>query len=241
MSKLKDFSTEREILTAYNPLLVQRLHDLHARLTGNTPALPWSVTPVHSPDQTVQSNASTVPQLPPHDVRQDVCRILSTLISSIYTKLLTPMQTSPVRGASPGPNTVAQTEAHISRLVCPNCKKRYCTVGAWRRHFLANLPHYIRCPYSGCYWTGDRFHSLEVHTENHPPKELVLEEYQIYDPEELLEWMADGTLTFVSAVDNAWSKVEERLTQQDMVGIEAEMRRSVWNGNRRKFCIAGWS
>ena len=196
---------------------------------------------MHSLDQIVQSNAS-IPQPPFHDVRQDVCRILSTLISLIYTKLLTPTQTSPVRDASPDPNPVAQTEAHISRVVCPNCKKRYSTVGARRRHFLANLPHHIRCPYSGCYWTGDRLHGLEVHIKNnHPHKELVWEEYQIYDPEEVLRWMADGTLTFVSAVDNAWLKVEERLTQEDMVGIEADMWKSVWDISRRKFCVAGSS
>lgn len=67
------------------------------------------------------------------------------------------------------------------------------------------------------------------------------EEYQIYDPEEVLRWMADGTLTFVSAVDNAWLKVEERLTQEDMVGIEADMWKSVWDISRRKFCVAGSS
>ena len=37
MSKLKDFLMERETLAAYNPLLVQYLHDLHAELSGNRP------------------------------------------------------------------------------------------------------------------------------------------------------------------------------------------------------------
>jgi hypothetical protein len=79
---------------------------------------------------------------------------------------------------------------------------------------------------------GNRLYSLTNHMTAHPQGGgLAPEEYQIYNPEELVGSMARGTLTVVSAADIALSMVEERFAQPDKVGVAA----NVWN-RRRKFC-----
>ena len=74
---------------------------------------------------------------------------------------------------------------------------------------------------------------MNVHPNTDPGRERRREEFQIYDPEELVQSMASATLTVERAADIAMSKVKKRFEEQDKVGVEA----SVW-GNRRKLCIA---
>jgi uncharacterized CHY-type Zn-finger protein len=228
--------------------------------------LSWSVTPAHSPDQVAQSNTSTyphstskpplVPQPPvvPHwHVRQDVVDvrwILSTFYHMIYANLLIPTQTSPVRDASTDPiapqlvsrcvlsqNPVAQIEAPNA---CPNCKRNFNRRQELKRHLRSNLPHWIHCPTSQCGWTGNRLYSLKKHMTAHPQGGLAPRpgEYQIYNPEELVESMARGTLSFGSAAAIALSmvdaRVDERFAQPYKVGVIS----NAWNRGRRKFCKA---
>ena len=74
---------------------------------------------------------------------------------------------------------------------------------------------------------------MTAHVNLYPDGAPGPEEYQIYDPEWLVESMANGTLTAVSAANIALSMVEKRFTQLDKAGVEA----NVWS-NRRKFCKA---
>jgi hypothetical protein len=55
-------------------------------------------------------------------------------------------------------------------------------------------------------------------------------EWQIYDPEVLVESMASGTLTVVEAADIAMKMVETRLSELDKVGVENV------RGGRWRFC-----
>jgi hypothetical protein len=165
----------------------------------------------------------------------------------IYANLLTPTQTLPVRDASPdhiapqlvsrllSQNPVAQTESLKGLNSCPNCNRNFNRRQELKRHLRSNLPHWIHCPIPQCGWTGNRLYSLTNHMTAHPQgRGLAPEEYQIYNPEELVESMARGTLTVVSAADIALSKVEERFAQPDKVCVAA----NVWNRSRRKFCKA---
>lgn len=66
----------------------------------------------------------------------------------------------------------------------------------------------------------------------------ALEDYQIYDQQELLEQMAKGTLPIELAASRAWSEVEAWLAQHGMTGDVAErVRESVWS-SKRSFCGA---
>jgi hypothetical protein len=115
---------------------------------------------------------------------------------------------------------------------CLNCKRIFDRRQELKRHLRSNLPHWIHCPIPQCGWTGNRLHTLTDHMTAHPQGGgFAPEEYQIYNPEALVESMARGTLTVVSAADIALSMVEERFAQPDKVGVAA----NVWN-RRRKFC-----
>lgn len=146
---------------------------------------------------------------------------------------IAPQLVSPVLSRSP----VAQTEAHMAHYACPNCKRNFDRLQELKRHLRSNLPHWIHCPIPRCPWTGNRRYNLTVHMTAHanlyPDGAPGPEEYQIYDPGELVESIASGTLTVVSAANIALSMVEKRFTQLDKAGVKA----NVWS-NRRKFCKA---
>jgi len=74
---------------------------------------------------------------------------------------------------------------------------------------------------------------MKIHPNPDPGREPGRKEFQIYDPEKLVQSMARGTLTIDRAADIALSKVEKRFGEQD----KADVKASVW-GNRRKFCTA---
>ena len=198
-----------------------------------------------SQDQVAPPNASTYPQPPPH-VRQDVGWILSTFISMIHAKLLTPTQTSPERTVSRdrivpqlvspvlSRNPVVQTGVNMAYHACPNCKRNFDRAQELKRHLRSNLPHWIHCPIHQCPWTGNRRYDLKDHMTAHANiyrGEPKPEEYQIYDPEELVEAVVRDTLSVVSAADIALSMVGKRFAQPDKAGVEA----NVWS-RRRKFC-----
>jgi len=56
---------------------------------------------------------------------------------------------------------------------------------------------------------------------------------KIYDPEELVQSMASGTLTVERAAGIALSEVKKKFEEQGRAFVEAD----VW-GTRRKFCTA---
>ena len=74
---------------------------------------------------------------------------------------------------------------------------------------------------------------MTAHANLYPGGKPEPEEYQIYDPEKLVESMTNGTLTVVSAANMALSMVKERFAEPDKVGVEA----NVWS-SRRRFCEA---
>ena len=71
----------------------------------------------------------------------------------------------------------------------------------------------------------------KVHPNPDPGRQYKRNEFQIYDPAELVQFMARGTMTVERAVGIALSKVKKRFEEQDKAGVEA----SVW-GSRRKLC-----
>ncbi|KAH9991828.1 hypothetical protein BJV77DRAFT_962656 [Russula vinacea] len=199
-------------------------------------ALPRSSCPIqyiYVPPLNLQAPTGPQPPVVPHwHVRQDV------------------VDTSPVRDASTDPiapqlvsrcvlsqNPVAQIEAPNA---CPNCKRNFNRRQELKRHLRSNLPHWIHCPTSQCGWTGNRLYSLKKHMTAHPQGGLAPRpgEYQIYNPEELVESMARGTLSFGSAAAIALSmvdaRVDERFAQPYKVGVIS----NAWNRGRRKFCKA---
>ncbi len=74
---------------------------------------------------------------------------------------------------------------------------------------------------------------MKVHPNPGPGREHERKEFQIYDPEKLVQSMVSGTLTVERAADIALSKVKKRFEKQDKSDVEA----NVW-GSRRKFCTA---
>jgi len=74
---------------------------------------------------------------------------------------------------------------------------------------------------------------MKVHPTPGPGREHGRKEFQIYNPEELVQKMASNTLTVECAADIALSKVKKRFKEQDKADVEA----TVW-GSRRKFCTA---
>jgi hypothetical protein len=78
---------------------------------------------------------------------------------------------------------------------------------------------------------------MKVHPNPDPDREYKRKEFQIYDPEKLVQLMASGNLTVKRAADIALLKVKGRFEKYDKVDVKA----SVW-GNGRKFCTArSWS
>jgi hypothetical protein len=217
----------------------------HSRYSSLAHALSGNVTPTHSPDQVGQSNAPAYPQPSPH-LRQDVS---STSIAIFYARLLTPAQTSPVRDISPvhiasqpvslalfqNPATKIKAHTPDKPHACPDCRKKFQRRQELMRHLLSNLPHWILCPFPRCPWVGNRRWNLKEHLKAHPKfnngREPEPEETQIYDPDELVESMAKGTLTVASAADTALSTIKKRFAEPDKVGVEAK----VWS-SRRKRC-----
>lgn len=66
----------------------------------------------------------------------------------------------------------------------------------------------------------------------------TLEDYRIYDQQELLDQMVAGTLSNELAAGNSWLMVEGWLEQQGMTGdVAKNVRESVWS-SRRHFCDA---
>jgi hypothetical protein len=74
---------------------------------------------------------------------------------------------------------------------------------------------------------------MKVHPNPDLGRDHGGEEFQIYDPEKLVESMASGALTVECAAAIALSKVKKRFEEQDKADVEA----IVW-GRRRKFCTA---
>jgi hypothetical protein len=74
---------------------------------------------------------------------------------------------------------------------------------------------------------------IKVHPIPDPVRKYGRNEFQIYDPKELVRSMASGKLTVECAADIALSKVKKRFEERDKAGVKA----SVW-GNRRKICAA---
>ncbi|KAH9988429.1 hypothetical protein BJV74DRAFT_463111 [Russula compacta] len=132
---------------------------------------------------------------------------------------------------SPSQNQVAQLSApklpYRQLFECPSCGKRFMSQSACSRHIRSHhLPYSAYCPFPGCSWRGDyqdRFRSHWI--GNHPQYGDVPErqQIQIYDPDELVQSMMDGTLTVESAKGTARSMVEQRVTE--LGNIDA------WGGN----------
>ena len=74
---------------------------------------------------------------------------------------------------------------------------------------------------------------MKVHPNPDPGREHGQNEFQIYNPEKLVQSMARGALTVECAAKIALSSVKKRFKKQDKVDVEA----SVW-GSRRKLCTA---
>ena len=80
---------------------------------------------------------------------------------------------------------------------------------------------------------------MKKHPNRDPGREHGREEIQIYDPEKLVQSMANGNLTVERAAEIARSEVKKRFEKQDKVDVKA----NVW-GSRRKICTArnqSWS
>ena len=73
----------------------------------------------------------------------------------------------------------------------------------------------------------------KIHPNPDPGRQYEQKGCQIYDPDELVQSMASGTMTVERAVGIALSKVKKRFEEQDKAGVET----SVW-GSRRKLCVA---
>ena len=74
---------------------------------------------------------------------------------------------------------------------------------------------------------------MKVHPNYDPLREHGWKEFQIYDPEELVQSMLSGTLTIERAIDIALSKVKETFGEHGKADVEV----NVW-GKRRTFCTA---
>ena len=137
------------------------------------------------------------------------------------------------------PDPVAQTEAHNPLYDCPYCGKGHRGMKDLERHLRTNLPHWIRCTIPECFWTCRRPEDLKVHMRRHPNVGMpTLEDYRIYDQQELLDQMVAGTLSNELAAGNSWLMVEGWLEQQGMTGdVAKNVRESVWS-SRRHFCDA---
>lgn len=128
-----------------------------------------------------------------------------------------------------------KTPAHQKPHTCPYCKRKFKRSQELNRHLLSNLPDTIQCPL--CPWTCHRRGNLMKHMKKHPNpdpgREHGREEFQIYDPDKLVQSMANGTSTVERAAEIARSEVKKRFEELDKVDVEA----NVW-GSRRKFCTA---
>lgn len=152
-------------------------------------------------------------------------------------------QNSPVEGdalmVDSSPELVLQmlppeTEAHTSlgQFTCSNCNRSFKRMQELRRHLLSNLPHPFRCPNPNCSWSCSRQERLDKHIKTHQNFDSGHEfENQLYDPEQLLDWMVDGIVDVVSAAEFALSLIKAKLEELDLAGVETK----VWS-SRRKFC-----
>lgn len=112
-------------------------------------------------------------------------------------------------GASPIP----QQSARNYPCLAPDCLASFDRPQERRRHLSTHLPHWIHCPYPGCWWRGDRLDVFRGHLGNsHPPSSQDLDEgqFKTYDPWPLIERIEDGSLSVEEAKNYAMRMVREK-------------------------------
>ncbi len=115
---------------------------------------------------------------------------------------------------------------------CPVCKRIFRRVQERNRHLESYLPHSIHCPSPDCRWTGRRQSQFKEHwqrghakADKAPGKELN----EIYDPNEFVRLIVDGTSPDEDVARSAFLKAQERLVELGKGDVGAK----VW-GRKKK-------
>ena len=109
---------------------------------------------------------------------------------------------------------------------CPVCQVTFRRVQERNRHVESYLPHWIRCPYPGCTWTGRRQwdfknqHWIGKHSEaGQAPAEGASE---IYDPRFFVKLIVDGT-PVDEVARSAFTKIRECLERLERPDVLANV------------------
>jgi len=127
---------------------------------------------------------------------------------------------------APGPGAAP---ANTSQPSCHICGRPFDRTQERNRHLRSFLPHWIFCAFSQCPYRCDRHDNLVAHWEkehshaNGGQAPQQLEEYQIYDSNELVAQVISGHITMEDAITDALSEVEQRAQELG--------KRGVWEGN----------
>jgi hypothetical protein len=101
------------------------------------------------------------------------------------------------------------------------------------RHIRTFLPHSFYCAFRGCAWRGDRHDNLKKHlrTKHGHFEFTVQSQYQIYNPDPLVELIVLNQLSVESAAQFALVLVECRAHGLKKVGIW----KNWWGRKPKKF------
>ena len=121
----------------------------------------------------------------------------------------------------------APADADPPQCPCPICGHPFERIQERNRHLRTLLPHWIYCSFPGCPYRCDRRDNLVTHRRkrhaNGGQAPQPQQEYQIYDPNQLVTRVIGGHITMEQAINSALSVVEMRAQE---LGKE-----DAWAGN----------
>jgi hypothetical protein len=86
---------------------------------------------------------------------------------------------------------------------CPACGVKFTRWQDRDRHIVTHLPHWIHCPLPHCAWRGNRVKSINLHWKRQDHLQYHesygntprLEQFQIFNPQEFVAQIKDGTIS----------------------------------------------
>jgi len=117
---------------------------------------------------------------------------------------------------------------------CQKCQRLFNRRQERDRHLRSYLPHWIYCPFPHCPWRGDRIDIFKRHWgDNHGVEGAVPVRWQfeIYSPDEVVEFINLGVLSVDDAAVYARSLVDARMWE---LGKKDVWGRDSWGRKERK-------